>query len=161
MSFDRTGHTFGAEAATSSRMNAEVKALWDGLQDSWDTYTPTWTSTGTAPSLGNGQIAGRYLQYGKTFWFRISLYFGSTTTFGTGFYLLSMPFELDWNEFDAVGQGTVVDDSASNIYGFTAAYALNDKIRLYGNAGEKVGATSPVTLNNPDRIIVTGCGEMP
>lgn len=160
MSINRTAHTFGSEAATSTLMNAEVKALWGGLQDSWDTYTPTWSATGSAPSIGNGSIAGRYLQIGKTVLWRASFYFGSTTNYGTGFYRFGIPDDLDWNEFDACGQGTVVDTSTGDIYGYTAAYALNDKVRLYGNAGEKVGATSPITLATGDRIIITGMGEL-
>lgn len=160
MSINRTAHTFGAEAATSTLMNAEVKALWDGLQDSWTAYTPTWSATGSAPSIGNGAIAGRYLQIGKTIKWYISVYFGSTTNYGTGFYRFGMPDDLDWNEFDPVGQGIVVDTSTGDVYGYTAAYALNDKVRLYGNAGEKVGATSPITLATGDRIIITGMGEL-
>lgn len=160
MSINRTAHTFGAEAATSTLMNAEVKALWDGLQASWESYTPTWTSTGTAPAIGNGAIAGRKLQIGKTILWRASFYFDSTTTYGTGFWRFGIPDELDWNEHDAVGQGTVYDASTDTVYGYTAAYALNDKVRLYGNAGEKVGATSPMTFATGDRVIITGMGEL-
>jgi hypothetical protein len=57
----------------------------------WTTYTPTWTSSGTAVSLGNGVLVGKYIQYGKTVHVRITLTMGSTTTFGTGFYQWALP----------------------------------------------------------------------
>jgi hypothetical protein len=48
-------------------------------------FTPTWTTTtGTAPSLGNGTLTGTYCRHGKLVWIKIALVAGSTTTFGNG-----------------------------------------------------------------------------
>lgn len=58
----------------------------------WVSYTPTWTSTGTAPALGNGTLAGRYIYVGyKTIHFEISQVLGSTSTLGTGYYNWNLP----------------------------------------------------------------------
>ncbi len=161
MAIDRTAHTFTAEPATSTLMNAEVKALWDGLQDSWDAYTPTWSSTGTAPTLGDGGLTGRWIQIGKTIHWRISFSFGSTSTAGTGFYRFTLPDSLDWNEHDAIGSGTVLDASTTTVYGFTAVYDGSGRVRGYFSDGTKVGATTPLaTLNTGDRITISGHGEL-
>lgn len=55
-------------------------------------YTPTWTSSGTAPSLGNGSIIGSYDRNGKDIHAYGQIGIGSTTTFGTGIYRFSLPF---------------------------------------------------------------------
>lgn len=157
MSINRTAGSFAGLPASGTLMDTEVKALWDGLQDGWDSYSPSVTSTGTAFSLGNGAIAGQYLRIGKTLaGCRIALQIGSTTTIGTGAYRFSLPDELDFNENDAVGTCSVFDSSASDVYTYGAVYAGLvtgvPYVRAYGNGAEKVGATIPITLNTSDRI---------
>jgi hypothetical protein len=57
-----------------------------------NTYTPTWTvAAGTNPVIGNGTITGRFIQLGKWVFFNVAVQSGSTTTFGTGNYLFSLP----------------------------------------------------------------------
>lgn len=58
----------------ASLFEAEVSAM--------STYTPTWTAAGT-PAIGNGSLAGYYLQVGKMVDFKIGLVIGTTTTSGT------------------------------------------------------------------------------
>jgi hypothetical protein len=72
----------------------EMKTWYDELNaasSSWTPFSTTWTSTGTAPVLGNGTITTFYNQVGKTVNWRGQMLFGSTTTFGTGIWLLTMP----------------------------------------------------------------------
>lgn len=57
----------------------------------WTSYTPTWTSSGTQPALGNGTLVGRYARIGRTIVCQINLIPGSTTTFGTGTYSWALP----------------------------------------------------------------------
>jgi hypothetical protein len=54
-------------------------------------FTPVWTASGTQPVLGNGALSGRWTQIGKQVHYYGSLVMGSTTTYGTGSYLISMP----------------------------------------------------------------------
>ena len=61
------------------------------LASTYTAYTPTWTSSGTAPAIGNGTITGGYTQVGKLVVFFANLTTGSTTTFGTGAYSVSLP----------------------------------------------------------------------
>lgn len=62
-----------------------------GYLGAFSSYTPTWTSTGTEPAIGNGTITGRYIQVGNLVQAWIVLTMGSTTTFGTGNYIFSLP----------------------------------------------------------------------
>lgn len=59
----------------------------------WVSYNPTWTAATTNPVLGaNGTLTGRYSLIGKTCHVSIRLVTGSSTTYGSGNYLFSVPF---------------------------------------------------------------------
>lgn len=79
------------EVVTAAQLNAELRDALTALQAAWDTYTPTWTAATTNPTLGNGSIAGRYRQVGKTVDVLILLTWGSTTTGGAGNWSISLP----------------------------------------------------------------------
>jgi len=55
------------------------------------TYTPSWTASGTAPSLGNGTLNGSYSRIGNLVSVQLDLTLGSTTTQGTGYWIFSLP----------------------------------------------------------------------
>lgn len=57
----------------------------------WAAYTPSWTSSGSAPSLGNGTIVGGFRREGTTLHVRGKLNVGSTSTVGTGDLRISLP----------------------------------------------------------------------
>ena len=54
-------------------------------------FTPTWTSTGTQPAIGNGTLVGNYNRQGNVVTVYAQITAGSTTTFGTGIYRISLP----------------------------------------------------------------------
>lgn len=97
--------SFGGGQALSVRDNSNNELL--GVTDSsgllitggitifsdpaWTTYTPTWTAATTNPVLGNGTITGRYRKIGRTVHMQIDLTMGSTTTYGTGAWSLTLP----------------------------------------------------------------------
>lgn len=61
------------------------------IQGQWQNYTPTWASTGTQPAIGNGTVAGAFFQDGNLLWVQAEVVPGSTSTFGTGNYAVSLP----------------------------------------------------------------------
>lgn len=64
------------------------------LEGGFTAFTPAWTSSGTAPAIGNGTLLGAYKQVGKSLTVRLFWQAGSTTTFGTGTYSLSVPVNI-------------------------------------------------------------------
>jgi hypothetical protein len=78
------GQTSGVAAAINGAVNG-VNAF--GATTS---YTPSWTAA-TNPAIGNGTIVGSYTQVEKTVYFRVVISFGSTTTFGSGAYTITLP----------------------------------------------------------------------
>jgi len=60
----------------------------------WAAYTPTWSSSGSAPALGNGTIVGGFRREGTTLHVRGKLNVGSGSTVGTGDLRISLPSGL-------------------------------------------------------------------
>lgn len=71
----------------SGAQSVEDRQVWAA----WVAYTPSWSSTGTQPVIGNGTIYGRYRRIGSLGHLNGVLTAGTTTTFGTGEWRLSLP----------------------------------------------------------------------
>jgi hypothetical protein len=79
------------------------------------TWTPTWTSGGVAPSLGNGTLVGLYTKIGRLVIAHVSLVGGGTTTFGNAAnaWTLSLPFTAAVGA-SYHGSGIAVDTGVAN-----------------------------------------------
>jgi hypothetical protein len=114
-------------------------------------YTPTWTSTGSQPVLGNGSIQGTYFQFQKFVVGEIQIVIGSTTTFGTGTYLVSLPLTVSSNWCSGVGM--VLDASAGYISYSGVALGTGNSLEFrFGNAQGIWSPTVPITLANLDQV---------
>jgi hypothetical protein len=92
MGLNTTPRTWTAgEKPPASTFNTEIRDPLTGIQAAWTTYTPNWTATTTNPTIGNGTLAGRYMQVGKTITFSIQITWGSTSTVGSGRWIFSLP----------------------------------------------------------------------
>jgi hypothetical protein len=133
------------------------------------TYTPTWTSTGTAPAIGNGVLEGVWKRVGDMCTVTIVMEAGSTTTFGTGNYRWSLPFAAasraaltgPGNQLVGNGVGTVSDAGvgyqdifAGAIYNSSSAIARSGGSASIGTFTD-VGATYPMTWATGDSISFT------
>jgi hypothetical protein len=158
----------GANTAPLLADSAQSTGLrWDN--DVWASYTPTWTSSGTQPVLGNGTITGRWKQRGKVVDFRIQLFLGSTSTIGTGNYFLGLPIQANANQLGNINsRGYAVDVSAGgffHIFGDSndGSAALTSRLVVtsgaYGTL-DTVGAVAPFTFANGDSIQVIGTYEV-
>jgi hypothetical protein len=74
-----------------------------GSGRSWVSHTPSWYSTGGAPSFGNATIISQYRRLPGTniVAYRFSFSFGSSTVFGDGFYTHSLPLTASANSVSA------------------------------------------------------------
>lgn len=84
----------GSDAGTSSASRPSPTAQARAMEEPWLSYTPIWTSSGTAPALGNGSTVGAYRAVGTTVSVRGNLTIGSTSTVGTGDARVSLPTGL-------------------------------------------------------------------
>ena len=109
----------------------------------WLSYTPSWTSSGTAPALGNGTITGKYKQIGKTVFVRVHLSLGSTSTTGTGNWRFTLPIAA--SSSDGVVMPATFLDNGVNWYTGTVTCAYD-------------GSTSyvvPLTSASPSTAVTT------
>ncbi|MFD7709465.1 hypothetical protein [Streptomyces sp. NPDC059786] len=81
------------EIVTAAQMNTEIRDQFNSFFGAWTPYTPTWTAVTTNPVLGNGTVIGQYQKIGRICHVVIMLTIGSTSTFGSGFWRLSLPFQ--------------------------------------------------------------------
>ena len=124
----------------------------------WETYTPSWTSTGTAPALGNGTIAGRYCRTGRSVTVAVALGMGGTTTYGTGTYSISLPIQAANPALGGwAGSGYMRDTSA----GANGHFLGGCKIGLNATTVEPIhgvstaGPTIPFTWASGDSMTLT------
>ena len=136
---------------------ASTGLQWGGA---WASYTPTWSATGgTAPSLGNGTIGGVYAQIGNITYFNIILTMGSTTTFGTGDWTLSLPV--------TAGASSTISGFPVNVLkqgvGYNTTFVGNgyagnniDKFYMYNNSMQTMKQGTPYTFGTSDQVTVKG-----
>lgn len=117
-----------------------------------ETYTPAWTSTGTAPAIGNGTLVGKYFRINKLVVAYISWAAGSTTNFGTGTYRMSLPVTAV-NTTYLAGYAAYGDASTFNTYNMTTQFVSTTTVQgilnVFGiNSGW--GQASPIAMANGD-----------
>ena len=79
----------GSTGAASTATGPTGPSASDALQ--WTTYNPSWTASTANPAIGNGTITGRYKAIGKTVFVSVKITMGTSTTFGTGTWRVSLP----------------------------------------------------------------------
>jgi len=178
--FGGTGEKTLAEGQFAYLESTNATQYYDGstwqaitADPTWQSYTPTWGSTGTAPSLGNGTLVGTYVQQGKLVTFRAVLTLGSTSTIGTGQYNLSLPVEATpgggsgGNIATVNGTGWVIDASAGGYYFIRAdildsttsvRFRLLNASATYATLGS-VAQDTPFTFATSDTINISGTYE--
>ena len=87
----------------------------------WTTFTPTWA--GGTPAIGNGTLSGAYVKIGRIVIATYNLLAGSTTTFGSGNYTLSLPLTASATPTTSTAIGVFNVENAG-----TQAYIANARI---------------------------------
>lgn len=145
---------------TAADLNAAIGSgiVSTGL-GAWTSYIPTWTSSGTAVSLGNGTITGAYAKVGRIVHWRFSLTMGSTTTYGTGNYFISLPTAALALSTLPLCNSVIVDTSAGTRYSRTG-HLWTTTTALFGSEGGTiVGQLAPMTWANTDTWVGSGTYE--
>jgi hypothetical protein len=127
----------------------------------WTDYTPTWTTSGTSPSIGNGTLAGRYrLIAPKTYLYRLQFTAGSTTTFGTGAWSFSLPWTASSsNSQELVGR--ILDTGTDNKLAAGDISPSGSTIaQITAEGSNTITNTAPMTWANGDMLILQGWIEI-
>jgi hypothetical protein len=123
----------------------------------WTTYVPLWTATTTNPVIGNGTILGRYMA--TTDWCEVwvGIKAGSTTTFGSGQYSVSLPIAAAsgiWEQFVSI---QLNDFGVSRYSGTGVASPGSNALLFYDQDWSSLwGNTVPFTFGNGDAATIYG-----
>jgi hypothetical protein len=158
-----TGGITGSLLGTASF--ASTASIVPSYEGAWISYTPVWTAASSNPSIGNGTIEGYYKIIGKTCFVRGNIAMGSTTTFGSGEWYVSMPFTA--SHADAILMTAQLLDNGSAWYnavlnGARAGFNYKTPIQYQavGGTANDVNATQPFTWTTSDRFLWNGSFEI-
>lgn len=146
---------------TAAQLNTDVRDNLKAIGDAWTDYVPAWTGTITNPVIGNGTIVGAYLEVGKLVFYSIVITIGSTTTVGSGTYILSLPVVTAMPGNTCMGAAHFFDSSAANYWAHVAYRTPGvgaDEIALSANNARWTN-TLPVVPAAGDVISVQGSYE--
>lgn len=109
------GNISVAQLAASDLSNGTVGTGSVALTTATTTYTPTWSGSGTPPTIGNGTIVGSRTVISNVVIGHFELQTGATSTFGVGStWTITLP------ETSTQANGTCL----GNVYGFNSGVAL-------------------------------------
>lgn len=128
----------------------------------WFTYDPLWTGSVANPVIGNGALIGAFtICDGGVCKIKISITMGSTTTYGTGTWLLSLPVQARNDEHNNLGLAVMKDDNTGNVYPRIVYVAPNlsyvNSFRQLDSPNTTIltiDATTPFTWNTGDLIYI-------
>ena len=122
--------------------------------NAWSSFTPTWTSSGTAVALGNGTTTGFYQHTGMGLMVTGHQIMGSTTTYGTGNYSFATPVatNIHASTYSGFGHAILVDTGTATRYGLVVVLGSTIQIHYTDTTTSLVGQTVPHTWANTDEI---------
>jgi len=164
--FNNGAVTFAGAAVTlPSSSTVPTASYVTPYEGAWTSYTPTWTAASSNPSINNGTLEGWYKVIGKTCFVRGNIVMGSTTTFGSGEWYVSMPFTA--SHADAILMTANLLDNGSAWYNATvngarAGFNYKAPIQFQTSSGtaNDVNATNPFTWAPNDRFLWNGSYEI-
>lgn len=126
----------------------------------WKAYTPVLSGTGWA--LGNGTATGLYVQMGETVHYRVSITFGSTSTFGAGQPTFSLPVTGRSGE-PRIGRVRAYVAGGQYLLNSNYATSTTDVLWVNGVNGLQAAAsaTVPATWANGDAFNALGTYSTP
>ena len=127
----------------------------------WTAYTPTLDSSGTTNFGTGGSITGTYKAIGKTIFFNIRMVIGTSPSFGTGVFKISLPVAAI-NSNTVVASATYLDNGNGWYFGVAngeysgSASTVTPLCTTATTAAAAVDATHPFTWGNLDTLTING-----
>lgn len=125
----------------------------------WTSFTPTWTTDGSAPTLGNGTVTGQYKRLDATAYLVIiNFVFGSTSAVGTGNFRFALPFTAGAS-FEQTFAGRLLDNGTAHFVaaGLISAGNAFANVAVADATGVRLaGAGVPITWATGDQINLHG-----
>lgn len=135
-----TAGTTSGQVLTAATLNT--------IGAAWENWIPAWTGSTTNPAIGNGFIGGMYARIQKIVIADGYIIPGTTTTFGSGTYRISIPFGTMVSSNGLIGYGTFFDASAGYIAYSGVAIQVSTTLVEF-RLGNAQGIFSPTVPVNP------------
>lgn len=126
-------------------------------------YTVGGGTDGTQPTFtGDPMFYGKYIRIGNLVHFEIEVDFDNITSFGTGQYFLTLPFDADSEVI--FRSGSLYDGSEDEEY-HMSAHSMADSSELWLYSSDKIASgvqdvpftsSFPVTLTTADHFHISG-----
>lgn len=149
------------EVVTAAYLNQEIRDQFNSIFAAWTTYAPAWTAA-TNPVIGNGTINGRYQKVGRTVIFEANVFPGSTTTYGSGSWAISLPTTSATKSTTSLVQARLYDASAAANYGGVGQVTNADTaVRFFASTSgtSNIGPSTPFVWAAVDEFRVSGTYE--
>lgn len=137
----------------------QIDALTNPPETDW-AASVAWTSSGTAPALGNAVKVAKYWRTPNGLWVdtfqRVT--FGTTSTFGTGVHFWSLPVTAAADQVaSAIGEAYGLDAGTQEYTGVIKLESATTcrVIPAEDTSATNWGQTSPFTWGNGDSIVLT------
>ena len=120
------------------------------------TYTPVWTGSTTNPLIGNGTLEGFYTREGRTVTATATITMGSTTTYGSGLWRVSLPFTSFASNPNAIGALYMSDTGTIYRVGVAILDGGSDSVYFVADSATNlVTPTVPFTWASTDILSFT------
>lgn len=146
----------GVGAANTILVSDGSGPTWAG---SWATYTVTYAAGGGGAAIGNGSTVGRWNKRGKLIVAHLAITMGTTTTYGAGALILSLPATAVTTVPLYSWSASLYDSSAGRIYPVVSQLYSTTQVSCYEATGLIVSALVPFTFATGDQISVTAVFE--
>ena len=110
------------------------------VSKSLTSFTPVWTASGTAPSFGNSTVYANWSKSGSRISVVYDITFGSTATYGTGYWMFSLPETDIGLPVDVGGVGFTQGVVAGTDIMFIPRGQGSGIVRLYSVVGGSLSA---------------------
>jgi hypothetical protein len=140
--------------------NAWLQSLLDLIDTALGTtaaYTPTWGSTGTANTLGNGTLTGTWHQFGRLVFYTITLTWGNSTSSGTGVWTFTLPATASLGQ--AGGSVLMVNAGVQQYAGLlqiVTSGTVIQPVTVDGATPVGLGASAPFAWGAADIMEISG-----
>lgn len=146
----------GIGAANTLLVSDGGAPTWAGA---WASYTPTYAAGSGGAAIGNGTRTGRWARFGKFVTAHMCVIMGSTTTYGTGALIISLPSTSVTTVQLYSWAASIYDSSAGRIYPVISQLFSTTQVSCYEATGLIVSALVPFTFATGDQISVTAVYE--
>lgn len=153
-----SGGNLSRSATNTKALEIDQASFWNykARAQATQTYTCTWTGSGSNPVIGNGTLGASYTVQGKMCTVQISMFTGSTTTYGSGTWSFSLPFTPSSDAFESVGSALALNSGVNFQTGVCIGTgSATAQAYLGGTTSNAVGTTVPWTWKNGDYLKLT------